>query len=102
MFYKPSFETYDGFTNDIGSWDVSRVISMENMFSYVKMFNHDISSWDVSSVINMEWMFAGAEAFKQDISNWDVSSVITMEKIFSAGSGNVDQNCAGHIGSTAL
>ena len=45
-------------------------------------FNQDISSWDVSSVTSMEGMFAGATSFNQNISSWDVSNVTNMDRCF--------------------
>ena len=75
------------FNQPIGSWDVSNVTIMENMFSQecfdaVKEFNQDISNWDVSNVTNMTSMFSNNSAFNQDISNWDTSSVTSMYVMF--------------------
>ena len=79
------------FNEDIGSWDVSKVTTMEGMFwnpigiggfTTPNPFNQDISYWDVSNVTDMNRMFAGT-LFNQDISNWDVSGVTTMVAMFS-------------------
>ena len=37
-------------------------------------FNQDIGDWDVSRVVYMNDMFLGASAFNQDIGDWDVSA----------------------------
>jgi surface protein len=44
-----------------------------------EFFNQDISSWDVRNVRSMNCMFNHAQAFDQDISNWDVSNVTECE-----------------------
>jgi len=69
------------FNGDIGSWDVSSVTNMRDMFRNTP-FNQDIGSWDVSSVTNMLRMFNDATAFNQDIGGWDVSSVTNMGNMF--------------------
>ena len=68
---------FDGssLNQDIGSWDVSNVINMSDMFSFATAFNQDLSNWDVSNVINMSYMFYGA-TFNQNLSSWSVSNVI--------------------------
>ena len=61
----------------IGSWNVSKVTCMEELFMYTIDFNEDISGWDVSSVENMRDMFNSATKFNQHISEWHVSNVKT-------------------------
>ena len=66
----------------IGSWCVSNVTSMTDMFLDASSFNQDLSSWDVSQVTNMSWMFSAASSFNQDLSSWDVSQVTGMNSMF--------------------
>jgi len=67
----------------IGTWDVSGVTNMGDLFyNTPKPFNEDISGWDVSNVTTMQAMFYGANAFNQNISKWDVSNVRNMSEMF--------------------
>ena len=63
------------FNQDIGSWDVSNVTNIQQMFFNASAFNQDISSWNVANVTNMFEMFYSASSFNQDISSWSVSNV---------------------------
>ena len=71
------------FNQPIGEWDVSNVIDMWGMFGSNGAFNQPIGNWDVSNVTTMSGMFNAAEAFNQDISSWDVSNVIYMDSMFN-------------------
>ena len=53
------------FDQPIGSWDVSRVTTMQAMFDST-IFNQDIGSWDVSNVEDFSYMFYLA-SFNQDV-----------------------------------
>ena len=66
----------------IGTWDVSQVTDMTEMFYNKNYFNQDLNGWDVSSVVDMTGMFRAAAAFNQDLSAWDVSQVTDMEFMF--------------------
>eukprot|EP01052_Picozoa_sp_SAG31_P014901 SAG31_NODE_942_length_10853_cov_24.620420_1_plen_1141_part_10 len=77
-----SQETY----GPIGTWDVSAITDMTNLFHSASAFNGDLSSWDVSSVTSMQFMFYGASSFNGDLSSWDVSSVTTMDNLFDGAS----------------
>ncbi|QVK01568.1 BspA family leucine-rich repeat surface protein [Mycoplasma mycoides subsp. capri] len=45
------------------------------LFWFVTDFNQDISTWDVSRVKSMDHMFFGASSFNQDLSKWNTSNV---------------------------
>jgi Mycoplasma protein of unknown function, DUF285 len=59
------------FNCDIGSWDVSKVKFMNEMFYYANFFNQDLSQWNISSVTTADYMFSGASNFNSDLSTWD-------------------------------
>ena len=68
------------FNEDIGMWDTSNAVSMEQMmYGTEKWVNGNISRWITANVTNMREMFAKASNFNEDLSLWDVSNVITME-----------------------
>ena len=72
----------------MGTWCVSSVTSMNELFDYSRVmfndfFNDDISAWDVSSVTDMSGLFNKAAVFNQDLSSWDVSSVTNMAGMFA-------------------
>ena len=46
------------------------------------MDNGPIGTWDVSRITDMSEMFKGASDFKQDLSNWDVSNVTSLMDTF--------------------
>ena len=81
--YSPEsgLEFVTAFNRDISKWNVSKVTTMESMFSSTP-FNGVISQWNVSSVTNMSDMFSYTP-FNGDISGWDVSSVTNMGLMFS-------------------
>jgi len=77
------FNTGSDFNQDISSWDVSNVTTMEFMFYDAIAFNQPLNNWDVSNVTNMRSMFSGASSFNQPIGNWDVSNVTGMSGMFT-------------------
>ena len=71
------------YNGDLSAWDVSKVVSMWDMFKDSGFNNPSITNWDVSGLDNMETMFGGNDcAFNQDISGWDVSNVVNMQNLF--------------------
>jgi len=78
------FQAAESFNQDISTWDVSNVTTMESMFSGAIFFNSDISNWNVSVVERMRGMLNSATNFNQDLSSWDVSSVLDMAYMFQA------------------
>ncbi|MFV0553609.1 MAG: BspA family leucine-rich repeat surface protein [Mangrovibacterium sp.] len=105
------FDLAYAFNQDVSSWDVSAVTTMQEMFAQATAFNNggtalnwgsntnkvgtmyrmfyqaaafnqDVSSWNVNSVTTMQEMFYGASIFNQDISGWNVSNLYNMQRMF--------------------
>ena len=75
----------------LAAWDTSAVTTMRSMFFGCRVLTADLSSWDTSSVVNCSYMFYHCFEFSQDISAWDTSSVTHMVgAFFYAGRINCD------------
>ena len=70
----------------IGTWDTSKVESMDSMFSGNNLFNQDISGWNTGQVTNMYQMFYQASAFNHSIGTWNTGQVTTMASMFNGAS----------------
>ena len=77
------FNSYPDFNEDISGWNVSNVTDMNSMFANCSAFNQDIGGWNVSNVTNMGSMFVNCSAFNQGIGGWDVSNVTQMVSMFA-------------------
>ncbi len=77
MFYGNS-----NFNGDLSNWDVGNVKNMSLMFNLASSFNANISKWNTKNVTNMYGMFRFAKSFNQDISQWNVGNVLTMFRMF--------------------
>lgn len=75
------------FDQDIGDWDVSNVEDMSQMFDGAVSFNNGDApmEWDVSSVEDANFMFHNASSFCQDISSWNFDNVKGAPRKFLTG-----------------
>jgi len=73
------------FNGDISKWQTGAVTNMEYMFNGATKFNGVLSgpSWDVSKVITFNNMFYGAWAFSGDLSEWNVKAAKNMGQMFA-------------------
>ena len=78
------FVGFKEFNENLGGWDVSRVENMKGMFKGCISFNQPLDRWHdkVSNVENMEGMFMGCKRFNQDLGRWNVSKVRNMSRMF--------------------
>ncbi|WP_298421759.1 BspA family leucine-rich repeat surface protein [uncultured Kordia sp.] len=84
--------------NKIGTWDMSNVQDMEQMFRNCTVFNEDLSNWDTSNVQILHRIFQGAALFNQNLGNWDISNVTGTDAIFAqagVSTSNYDQTVTG-------
>jgi surface protein len=72
------FEFDRAFNGNISGWDVSNVISTQQMFWGAHAFNGDLSAWDTSQVISMAGMFYNTPSFNCNLSAWNTSSTTNM------------------------
>ena len=74
------------FNQDLSKWSMANVVTTKSMFFGAHVFNCDLSKWTMSRVTNMYGMFRSARAFNGDVTTWNVSSVTNLEFTFSSAS----------------
>ena len=76
----------NGGSSSISGWNTTNITNMLGAFAGVTGFSQPIGTWDVSNVTTMQYMFReagfGQAFFDQDLGNWDVSSVTSMNGMF--------------------
>jgi surface protein len=90
------------FNGNISNWNISKITSIQSLFSRQRNFNQDISTkvvtvgdktytaWDTSNVTNMSFALNGYISngiygvFNQNIGNWNTSKVINLASILQA------------------
>ena len=72
--------------DNIGTFDVKEMTSLESKFLNTRLFNADISRWDVKNVVNFGSAFYLARNFDHDISSWNVSSGTDFSYMFYGAS----------------
>jgi surface protein len=71
---------------------VTRFVTDKKDCQNASKFNKNIGSWNVSSVQNMRQMFLDATMFNQDIGQWNTSNVdfiYSLSMTSGLGNGNI-------------
>jgi surface protein len=79
------YELFKGcfkFNENINNWDVRNVTVMVGIFHGMKKFNQPLNNWNISRVTNMKNMFTDCEEFDQTLNDWDTSNVVSMDSTF--------------------
>jgi len=79
------FQDSGFFDQNLSSWDVRSVTTMNSMFKGAGKFHGkglDVWGDKLSKVTDMSSMFQDSGFFDQDLKDWDVSSVTTMNSMF--------------------
>ena len=76
----------------IGSWDVSRVTNMVELFENYTDFNEPLTGWNVDNVTNMYGMFYGCSNFNKPLFNLNVGNKVTDMGFMFDGCTKFDQN----------
>lgn len=92
------FQMQRDFNQNIGAWDVSKVVVFGSMFfmlpSITSSFNNggsdSIKNWNMNSAVTASFMFEYATAFNQPINNWDMSKMALINRMFR-GAGSFNQ-----------
>ncbi len=58
------------FNQNLNSWDVKKVISMQNMFSGTQKFNSALDKWEPKSLRSVYGMFANSK-FNKSLKSWE-------------------------------
>lgn len=78
--YSPWIGLYD---YDFSKWDISGVLSLNDMFYGNENFNNDtINAWDTSDVLEIAGTLAET-SFNKSLSNWQVGNVTNMSYLFN-------------------
>ncbi len=64
------FDMAKSFNQSVGTWNVSAVTNMREMFVRASAFNQPLNDWNVSNVQNMREMFCEATSFRKPITAW--------------------------------
>jgi surface protein len=98
-----TFQGQKLFDQEIGTWDVSKVTSLNGLFNMSStnrgIFNNggsaSIGNWNTGLVTNMAQVFSNQLLFNQNIGSWNTANVTTFEFMFNCGTADGIFNNAG-------
>jgi surface protein len=95
------------FNQPIGGWDVSNVVTMQDMFNGNNVFNQDIGSWDVSNVGSFSNFMLGKTFTDYSTTNlnsiYNNWSLLTVQpNLTNVNFGSIKYTLAGQAGKTIL
>ncbi|CAM1344933.1 BspA family leucine-rich repeat surface protein [Tenacibaculum amylolyticum] len=67
---------------NLGTWNTSTITLMDSMFRNATM-EENINSWDVSSLKSMNYMFTGCEDFNSPLNQWNTINLESAIEAFS-------------------
>jgi surface protein len=82
LFIGNNMKFNNGGSPSINNWNISKLTSLELMFSGCFRFNQPLENWNTSNITNMAGTFNGCSVFNQNLSSWDTSKVTTMVSLF--------------------
>ncbi|WP_075344006.1 BspA family leucine-rich repeat surface protein [Tenacibaculum agarivorans] len=77
---------------DINSWDVSSLKSMNYMFTGCEDFNSPLNQWNTINLESAIEAFSDTKTFNQNLGDWNISNVTDFTDIFRGTSGFSDEN----------
>lgn len=77
------------FNQPLNNWNVSKVTTMQQLFSNNAAFNSSLANWNVSSCTDFQLAFTGATAFNQSLATWTLPTTVsyTMANMFNGAAG---------------
>ncbi len=77
---------------NINTWDVSNVKSINNMFQACENFNYPLDQWNTGNLESAAAVFVDAKAFNQSLGDWNLSSILDLTDIFGGVNSLSDEN----------
>ena len=83
MFYGArNFNSVVDYNAENGTWDVSRVVDVSNMFRDCLYYNQPLNNWNTANVKNTSYMFYNARTFDKPLNNWNMANVENTSYMF--------------------
>ena len=97
-----TFEKAVSMNADLGTWDVSKVSNMQQMFRHAANFaGAGLDKWSTTSLTTLSSTFTGAGLTHVVLGGWDTFNVVTMERTFFQAAkfegGGLDQWITGAV-----